>query len=61
MEFADVGNTNPENSAKSAEKTAESSEILSDKGKALVSLIVRIIVNATIKECYEESDQVSEV
>jgi hypothetical protein len=38
---------------------ANSSEIISEQGKRLVSLIVRIIVNATIRECYEEGDQVS--
>jgi len=27
----------------------------------LISLVVKIIVNATIKECYEESNKISEV
>lgn len=34
---------------------------LSDNGKKLISLIVKIIVNATLRECDEKSNKVSEV
>ncbi len=34
-------------------------ETISESGKKLVSLIVKIIVNATLRECYEKGDKVS--
>ena len=43
------------------EKVEIAEENLSEKGKKFVSLIVKIIVNATIKECYEKGDKVSEI
>ncbi|SFA56437.1 hypothetical protein SAMN04488511_1163 [Pedobacter suwonensis] len=40
---------------------ANKRQSLSESGKKLVSLIVKIIINATLKECHEESDKIPEV
>ncbi|HVW99130.1 MAG TPA: hypothetical protein VHA52_01605 [Candidatus Babeliaceae bacterium] len=54
-------NTISEDNAQTAHNEENSGETLSDPCKKLVSLIVRIVVNATLRECYEEGDKISEI
>lgn len=44
-----------------SENERNSNQILSDKAQKFVSLIVKIIVNATIRKCNEKGDKISEV
>jgi len=57
MEINENENTFSNEKAGSQNKTIG----LSENAKKLVSLIVKIIVNATIRECDEESNKISKV
>ena len=51
----------PHESVKNTINQQDNQEKLSDKAKSLVSLIVRILVNATLKECNEKGNKVPSV
>lgn len=39
----------------------ENSNQLTQSGRKLISLIVKVIVNAVVRECNEKSDKISEI
>jgi len=50
-----------ETQSQTAINDPDSSDSLSENGRKLVNLIVKIIVNATLRECYEEGNKISEI
>lgn len=61
MEKSEHSENSNLNNRQLSENEPNKSQILSDKAQKIVSLIVKIIVNATIRKCNEKSDKISEV
>ncbi len=58
MEPVELGENSRQDNVKDIENESNTINNLSDAGSKLVTLIVKIVVNTTIRACYEEGDKI---